>query len=135
MIYSNINGKPKYYFFKPTCLLNLVVWIDFLNYFEWTNNSMCNSYLQTWLLHITCALCFANSWNISYFKSHNFHLVPHFEDCFPCTPMNYDIIVLELHMELSYFNFQLAIRPHCLLSLGRLFLVYFRKQLSQKDFF
>ncbi len=39
-------------------LLDLVFWICFLSFFEWTKSSMCNSYLHTRFMHIRCALCF-----------------------------------------------------------------------------
>ncbi len=42
---------------KQMGLLDLVIWVYILSYLEWNNNSMCNSYLKTGFLHITCALC------------------------------------------------------------------------------
>jgi hypothetical protein len=45
-------------FFRLVGLQDLVVWIRFLSFLEWSNSSMCNNYLQTGFLHITCALCF-----------------------------------------------------------------------------
>jgi len=42
---------------KQMGLVDLVIGIYILNYFEGNNYSMCNSYLKTGFLHITCALC------------------------------------------------------------------------------
>jgi len=32
-------------FFKPMELLNFMIWIIVLSYYEWTDYSMCNNYL------------------------------------------------------------------------------------------